>query len=503
MKTFYRDAALGRRTADFYAPEVGPLAALIANGQRLRARSRALMRQNSWALNAREQFASQAVGKGITPTFQSDDEDWNREAKMLWGDWVKEADAAGLYPFPGLQYQVASEIFEAGEIFIRLRQRLPEDDLTVPLQLQLLEPERVPWYYTMPLPNGGYIKAGIEFDPIGRRAAYWMYPNHPGEFFALPLDSLQLRRIPASEIVHVFKPGRAEAVRGAPWLTTVLLRLAGLDDYDDAELERKKGVATIAGVITCLDAEKASERVGDLHEESTNVAVVNMEPGSWPILGPGEDIHPMQPADVGPNYGPFHEMNLRAVAAAAGLPYSMLTGDLRGANYSSLRTGMLDFRRRMEPFQHQILAHQLCRPVLLYWLDLAMQSGALRNLGLKRRREYRRVSWIPPVWPWVDPAKEVGAAVEERRAGLTSRTRQIAERTGEDAAVIEAEIAAEDERADTRTQGGPAIYDSDPRRVGKPATGKTAQAEETQATAADDSAAAADASVDQATGTNG
>jgi capsid protein len=39
---------------------------------------------------------------------------------------------------------------------------------------------------------------------------------------------------------------------------------------------------------------------------------------------------------------------LRAVAQGFGLTYDLLTGDLRQANYSSLRAGRLAFKRRLE-----------------------------------------------------------------------------------------------------------------------------------------------------------
>src|SRR5437773_327602 len=66
-RPIYRDAGTGRRTESFYAPETGPLSSIIANGTILRARARALMRQNAWARNARETFAANAIGTGIVP----------------------------------------------------------------------------------------------------------------------------------------------------------------------------------------------------------------------------------------------------------------------------------------------------------------------------------------------------------------------------------------------------------------------------------------------------
>ena len=64
-----------------------------------------------------------------------------------------------------------------------------------------------------------------------------------------------------------------------------------------------------------------------------------------------------------------------------GVPYTNVTGDLRQANYSSLREGKLEFRRRIEQFQHGTLVFQLCRPVWRRWLRDAVLAGALELPG--------------------------------------------------------------------------------------------------------------------------
>ncbi len=51
-------------------------------------------------------------------------------------------------------------------------------------------------------------------------------------------------------------------------------------------------------------------------------------------------------------------------AAAVGLPYVGLTGDMVRANYSNLRGALLDFRRRASAFQHGVLVFLMCRPVV-------------------------------------------------------------------------------------------------------------------------------------------
>jgi capsid protein len=51
---------------------------------------------------------------------------------------------------------------------------------------------------------------------------------------------------------------------------------------------------------------------------------------------------------------------LLSVSASLGLPYHLVTGDVRQANYSSLRAELVEFRRRVEQLQHGV---ELCPKV--------------------------------------------------------------------------------------------------------------------------------------------
>jgi lambda family phage portal protein len=489
-RPIFSGAARGRRTDGFYAPETGPLSSIIANGNLLRARSRSLMRNAPWAKAVKRTWKVNAVGVGDKPRFMFSDRTWAKAARQLWDDWVPHADAHGeQLNYYGLQALVMAEVVEAGEIFVRFRPRRTTDGFPVPFQLQLLESEHVPYWYNMPLPNGGWVHAGIEYSPIGDVVAYHLFPRHPGEYATFTsMEGYTLRRIPASRIIHIFDPERAESVRGFPWLAASILRIQGINEYDDAELDRQRMIACISGVIQLLDPEKASEKLGILHQKAIEGRgggpFTEIEPGTIPVLGAGESFEPVKPAEVGARYVEFQTHNLRAVAVDGGAPYETITGDLTKANYSSLKFNSNEFRRNVEQKRQHILDHQFNRQVAERWMDAAVLSGALSAPDYESRlTEYRRIAWIPQGWPWLEPAKEIGAAVEERRAGFTSRARIIAERTGEDAETIEQEIVEEDERADATET----IYDSDPRRVAKPATGKTAQGEETQVSSADKS----------------
>ncbi|MCB2022291.1 MAG: phage portal protein, partial [Burkholderiaceae bacterium] len=169
----------GRRSLAWMPGNPGAVAAMLATGVDLRIKSRDLVRRNAWAQAALEAFVANAVGTGIKPQSLSPDERFRADVQSLWRDWTDDADAAGQTDFYGLQALACRAMLEGGECLIRLRARRPEDGLAVPLQIQLLEPEHLPMHMNTDLANGNVVRAGIEFDGLGRRVAYHLYRAHP------------------------------------------------------------------------------------------------------------------------------------------------------------------------------------------------------------------------------------------------------------------------------------------------------------------------------------
>ncbi|MFZ5635773.1 MAG: phage portal protein, partial [Pseudomonadota bacterium] len=243
----------GRRARFWQVGNPGAVAALAYAQDELRAKSRDLVRRNAWAATGVEAFVANAIGTGIKPQSMLADLDQREAVQALWRDWCEEADAAGLTDLYGLQGLACRAMLEGGECLVRLRYRRPEDRLSVGLQLQLLEPEHLPVTLNRELPNGNVIRAGIEFNAIGQRVAYHLYKSHPGDGMLAPMSAhggLDTVRVPANEILHLFRPLRPGQIRGEPWLARALVKLHELDQYDDAELVRKKTAAMFAGFIT-------------------------------------------------------------------------------------------------------------------------------------------------------------------------------------------------------------------------------------------------------------
>ena len=433
----------GRRLATFVPTTYHINTLIAASGGTVNARARYLVRNNGYAAAAAESFASNAVGYGIKPSPLVEDAAVRAVLRNVWQRWTDDSDAEGLTDLYGQLRRAAREMFITGEVFFRFRSRLPTDRLSVPLQLQMLPSEQLSLTMTHTAPNGNSIRQGVEFNAIGQRAAYWFWRNHPADTTDRNGTGVPVR-VPASEVLHLFDPVEAGQVRGLSKLASAMIKLWLLDLYDDAELDRKKVAALFAGFVTRPDPD--GTMIGEGPPDGSGTAMAGLQPGTMQVLLPGEDIKFSSPADVGGNYEAFQFRTLLAVCAGLGIPYQNVVGDMTKVNYSSSRTALLEFRRRIEAIQHSVLVHQFCRPVWQRWLTTAVLSGAIDYPRFARDPEpLLAVKWIPPKWDWIDPLKDRKAEREAVDAGFKSRS-DVIEAEGYDPEEVDGRIAADRER---------------------------------------------------------
>jgi lambda family phage portal protein len=446
------DATSGQRRLKGFVTSRAHVNALIAaSGPEMNARARWLVRNNGYAANAIESWAANTVGDGISPNSSIEQASRKDAVQRLWLAWTDDADAEGLTDFYGLQRRASREVFMTGEVFLRFRSRRAEDGLTVPLQIQMLPSEMLPLNHNAVDGNGNVIRQGIEFDRVGHRVAFHFLRRHPGDSTDPGLSG-ETVRVPASEVLHIIDPVEAGQLRGVSRFAPAIVKLFLLDQYDDAELDRKKVAAMYAMFVTS----PAPDNPLAPPDEEYEVA-----PGQVVRLDPGEDVTVSAPADSGSTYEPFQYRTLLQISAALGIPYGYLSNDGAKGNFSNSRLSLIEFRRRVSAWQHSVMVFQMCRPVWARFMDTAVLAGALRLPGYDRRRsEYLACNWLPTKWDWVDPLKDANAEIAQIEAGLKSRTQAIAER-GYDAEQVDAEIAREREREkrlglDFRRPGSPA-----------------------------------------------
>ncbi|MFL9499221.1 phage portal protein [Rhodopseudomonas palustris] len=445
----------GRRLASLPTSPTGINTLIRRYGRTLIARSRYLCNNNPYVAQAKEAYVAALVGTGIKPSPLTTNKDIKAEIVKLWRLSTDELDADWRTDFYGLQSIIGAEMFEAGEVFVRIRTRLASDGLQVPMQLQLIPSEMLPFEHNETLPNGNVIQCGIEFNGIGKRVAYWFLRNHPGESdspLRIVSGGLSDRvRVSADEVMHLFRPMRAGQVRGVPHTSAGIATMAILDLYDDAELERKKTASLFGGVITRSRSDDEVSPFGDpVAQAESGGNEYALEPGAMIELEDGQDIRFSEPADVGATYEPFQYRQLLRGAAGFGVPYADMTGDLRMTSYGSIRAGVVNFRRRIEMQQHHVMVYQFCRVVWTKWFDAAVAAGIFTTFKASEYDAdplaFRDVKWITPKWEWIDPLKDRQAEKLAVDCGFKSRS-DVIEAEGYDPEEVDARIKQDQDRA--------------------------------------------------------
>lgn len=424
------DAAAGGRRASGMGSFYRINSEVAGAGASVRSRARYLAVNNPWLSQAVANWAGALVGPGITPTPRHSDAATRKALTAAWNLWTEEADADGRTDFNGVQADIARGLVIDGEAFLQV---ITTEEGP---RLRLLPPELVDESMTRELSGGAVIVQGVEFDGEGRRVAYHVLPSRPHDQFATYAPPV---RIPADQILHVFKPLAAGQVRGVSWLAPVILPASEFDQLCDALLLGVKIAAMHAGFLVDQNGTAGEPYTG---EEAGGILESGLEPGTLKRLPTGIDVKfntPSQTQEV----AAFLRLNLQQLAAGLGLPEHLLSGDLTGANYSSLRAGLLPFRQRVEQIQYGILVPQLLRPIWRQVTTWTLLSGDLAAPDFEANpRDYLACEWLPPAFMQVDPMKQVQADVAEMNAGLTSRRKLVAAR-GWAVEDLDAEIAAD------------------------------------------------------------
>lgn len=419
---------------------------------RLAAIARDVIRNTGFARRGMDVIAANVVGDGIIPRAIGGTEK-ARKAMLAAIEAhcdTTRIDAEGRATLYGLQHQAANAVVSDGEVLLRRRRRDTSDGLPLPFQLQLMEVDYLDSARDGVLKGGNQVRGGVEFDLIGRVVAYWLFDTHPGAT-GWRLARMESRRIPASEIAHVFRVDRPGQTRGVSWFAPIDLRLQNLHDHDNAQLLRQKIAACFAAFVTGTNEGDAAAQIASLQ---------TLMPGRIEVLqGENADVKFATPPGV-EGYDEFQRWGYRAVAAALGITYEALTGDLTGVNFTSYKAGRIEMNNNVSGWQWRMMVPMFCDPVGNWMLEgFGMQFPTLA-LPDRKTREFMRLAWVPPKPQMIDPNREIPALVAKVRAGFASRPQVISE-MGYDAERITADLAADADVLDTLKL----IFDTDARRV--------------------------------------
>lgn len=456
----YEGADAGRRTSRWNTGGGTANAEIAGSKVLVRNRSRDLVRNNPYAARGVQVITNNVVGRGIKTQIKLDTRaqisSKERRSNNIWRAWAgtTACDFEGIHNLAGIQRLLMRAVVESGDVLIR--RRFTEQRTVIgpngremqlpPLQLQVLEGDFIALnQVSRVLDNGNTIIEGVEVDPFGRVVAYHLFKNHPGNINLNIQNTFDTVRIPAEEILFLYRVDRPGQLVGMPWLSPDILRLRDFDLYEDAQLKRQQCAAMFTAFIHDL------EGIDDIEETKEEMELgEKMEPGLMEILPPGKDIKLSNPPGAD-NYREYTTVVLRSIASGLGITYESLTGDLSDVNFSSARMGWLEMQRNIDTWRANIMINQFLGPVF-DWFKFSMEliGESIPNA---------RAVFTPPKREMIDPTKEITAMKTAVRSGFKTLSGAISE-LGDDPDTHFAQIAEDNENMDNLGL----VFDSDPRR---------------------------------------
>jgi lambda family phage portal protein len=132
---------------------------------------------------------------------------------------------------------------------------------------------------------------------------------------------------------------------------------------------------------------------------------------------------PKQPTQ---NHAEFMNSMLHTLASAMGVTGFSLAGDMTQVNFSSARVGLGEEREVWKSLQ-AVIAQTLCRDVFRHWIKNAWLTGAV-EMTADNYEQLREPTWRPRGWSYIDPSKDISAAVEAIGNNLLTYKEHFAER---------------------------------------------------------------------------
>ncbi|SMD18515.1 phage portal protein [Rhizobium sp. RU36D] len=461
----YAAAGSGRRNSNWRSRGTSATTEVGAALSALRDRSRAFVRDNWAGQRILDVLVGHAVGTGImtVPDTGSDRDD--RRYRNAREAWEESSDIERVLDYGGQQALMVRSMAEGGDCVARhLVTRIDDQRGVVPFRLQVIEGDLIDTSRDSRIVRGGTderTRLGVALGQWNERLGLYLHPQHPGDQDVVKVETSIL--VDWSDLCHLYRPMRAGQLRGIPVFTPVLLPGRDVGDLMEAVIVQQKTQASFAGFIKRQAG--GMNPLAAKEDPKTTQRITEIRPGQIQDIGEA-DIVFANPSSTS-QFEQAAMMALMAMAAGAGITYDQLTGDLRQANYSSLRAGKIEFRRLIEQLQWHVIVPMLCRPVDRKFEQIAVMAGILR-----RKPEGYRVKHVMPAIEPIDPKKDLEADILAVRSGRMS-PQEFISGWGRDWRTIVTDFEAFFSFCDANGLQG-LMFDLDPRR---PQSGAAPQAQ--------------------------
>lgn len=383
---------------------------------------------------------------GIT---QAQADDWNLTLRRGWDRQAKRIGKRN-QPLWKIQQVLQRHDERHGEWFVLVGDKYDPLCPTT-LKIEVIHPKRVE---TPPSKSGDKnCRMGVQLNDAGEVAGYWIRDSHPGDTMEVG-ESHQF--YPAylpnglPRVIHHFDEYEAGQVRGYPRMQVGLRRLKNAEEYGDAELERNYIAACHAAFVrTDIGLEDAT--AGDV-TDADGRRIRQFEPGMVNYLGLADDITFSDPSGPPTSFSEFMGHQDRRFATGAGSSYEVVTNDLRGHSYSTVRV-LWNIEESTVAVEHKDHADTL-EAIYQHFVTRMVTRGLIEIDQISYRSEpwlYWPVRMIAPPKASIDPAREDRNELNLIEAGIRPASDLVERKNGMPADKVYARVQRD--RAERRERG--------------------------------------------------
>jgi len=403
------------------------------------ARSQDLVFNDPHACSLIESIDVNAVGPGLWPQSKPNFKRLGlteeqaaqiaEQAEWEFEVWNREGDATGVSDFYGIQFQNLWSTLVNGE-FLNLPLMIDTDiNRRYRLAIQAIDPARLRTPANMI--GSPDVRDGIKLGPLGEPLGYYIANPADGQTLAgLPFtDYIALPRVIGHRpvVMHRFHKKTPEQVRGVPILAPAMSFFRNFADYLDYELLGAIIASSFPVWIEKTNPYDVANLPGvgtEQHEDGSTSQYQEVPPGQIMYGKSGERPHILKSDRPGNSFEIFVETSLRAVGAATGMPYEVISKDFSKTNYSSARAALQEAWRVFELYQDWLVNHY-CQTIWEMFFEEAVLVGRIKLPAgapdfYQYRAEYCAASWVGPERTNVDPVKEMTADIMGLNSGTTT-----------------------------------------------------------------------------------
>lgn len=438
---------ISRELAGWQPGSYSPDGELLPELQRLRDRTRDIIRNHGIASGAVQTHVDNVIGAGlllnakpdrralgVTPDDESGNEIMDELEDEIEAKFDAYSEDPGCYVDASRRSRLSALIAQAYRSYLTsfeicaTAEWLPGRGSVYATAIQNIDPARL----SNPdgKPDSDRLRGGVALGSMGEPTGYYFASRVAGDYLSFSADiARQWRYVPRETpwgrpmVLHIFDNDQPGQSRGKNGITSVLLKHKMLDKFEKVSLEAAAFNAMYCAYIeSSLDWPSVAGALGAGEENDPTLAYMENVKGwqkesmirfnglSIPHLFPGEKLEHLSPQHPNPNFASFEEAALRYLAAGWNLTYEQLSRDYSKTNYSSARAAMLESWRFFTGKQYHI-GGWYATLIYCLWLEEAFERGTIKIPAglpgfLEAKAAWTTCEWIGPGRGHIDPLKE-------------------------------------------------------------------------------------------------